>query len=74
MMKHEHEVEGDRFRKIAALTNNYTPPADACNTYKVTFAMLDEFEKDLHTHIHIENNIMFPRAIELEKTFGEVAL
>lgn len=69
MMKHEHEVEGDRFRKIVELSHNYTPPADACNTYKVTFAMLDEFEKDLHTHIHIENNIMFPRAIALEKTF-----
>ena len=73
MMKHEHEVEGDRFRQIAALTDNYTPPADACNTYKVTFAMLEEFEKDLHTHIHIENNIMFPRAIELEKTFATLA-
>ena len=72
MMKHEHEVEGERFRKIAELTNNYTPPADACNTYKVTFAMLDEFEKDLHTHIHIENNIMFPRAMALEKTFEAV--
>ena len=72
IMKHEHEVEGDRFRKIAELTNNYTPPADACNTYKVTFAMLDEFEKDLHTHIHIENNIMFPRAMALEKTFEAV--
>ena len=69
MMKHEHEVEGDRFRKIAELTNNYTPPTDACNTYKVTFAMLQEFEQDLHTHIHIENNIMFPRAIAVEKTF-----
>ena len=69
MMKHEHEVEGDRFRKIAELTNNYTPPTDACNTYKVTFAMLQEFEQDLHTHIHIENNIMFPRSIALEKTF-----
>lgn len=70
MMKTEHEVEGDRFRQIATLTDNYTPPTDACNTYKVTFAMLEEFEKDLHTHIHIENNIMFPRAIALEKTFG----
>ena len=73
MMKHEHEVEGDRFRKIVILTDNYTPPADACNTYKVTFAMLQEFEQDLHTHIHIENNIMFPRAIALEKTFESVA-
>lgn len=70
MMKHDHEVEGDRFRKIVELTNNYTPPADACNTYKVTFAMLDEFEKDLHLHIHLENNILFPEAIKLEKALN----
>ena len=71
MMKHDHEAEGDRFRKIVELTNNYTPPADACNTYKVTFAMLDEFEKDLHLHIHLENNILFPEAIKLEKTLNK---
>lgn len=70
MMKHDHEAEGDRFRKIVELTNNYTPPADACNTYKVTFAMLDEFEKDLHLHIHLENNILFPEAIKLEKSLS----
>ncbi|MBO4234318.1 iron-sulfur cluster repair di-iron protein [Riemerella anatipestifer] len=66
MMKHEHDTEGERFRKIAALTSDYTPPADACNTYKVTYAMLEEFENDLHRHIHIENNILFPKAIKLE--------
>ncbi|MEO6348391.1 MAG: iron-sulfur cluster repair di-iron protein [Aquaticitalea sp.] len=70
MMKHEHDNEGERFRQIADLTNNYTPPADACNTYKVTFAMLEEFEKDLHLHIHLENNILFPEAIKLEQSFG----
>lgn len=70
LMKHDHEIEGDRFRKIVELTNNYTPPADACNTYKVTFAMLDEFEKDLHLHIHLENNILFPKAIELEQSLN----
>ena len=70
MMKHEHDQEGERFRQIAKLSNSYTPPADACNTYKVTFAMLEEFEKDLHLHIHLENNILFPKAIELEQTFG----
>lgn len=69
MMKHEHDNEGERFRKIADLTSNYTPPADACNTYKVTFAMLQEFEQDLHKHIHLENNILFPAAITLEKQF-----
>lgn len=62
MMEEEHETEGDRFRKIAELSNNYTPPADACQTYKVAFAMLQEFESDLHTHIHLENNILFPQA------------
>ncbi|SDG62851.1 iron-sulfur cluster repair di-iron protein [Winogradskyella thalassocola] len=70
MMMEEHDNEGSRFREIDALTNNYTPPADACNTYKVTFAMLEEFEKDLHLHIHLENNILFPEAIKLEQQFG----
>jgi regulator of cell morphogenesis and NO signaling len=66
MMNHEHDIEGDRFRKIAALTNHYNPPADACGTYRVTFALLKEFEDDLHLHIHLENNILFPGAIKLE--------
>ncbi|WP_276967933.1 iron-sulfur cluster repair di-iron protein [Chryseobacterium sp.] len=67
MMEHEHTVEGDRFRRIAEITNEYLPPADACNTYKVAFAMLQDFENDLHQHIHLENNILFPKAIRLEK-------
>jgi regulator of cell morphogenesis and NO signaling len=71
MMMEEHEAEGDRFAKIATLTNNYTPPEDACNTYKVTFAMLNEFEQDLHKHIHLENNILFTKAVALEKSFTE---
>ena len=69
MMMTEHDNEGERFRQIAKLTNDYQAPADACNTYKVTYAILDEFEKDLHLHIHLENNILFPRAIKLEKQF-----
>lgn len=67
MMMHEHTTEGERFRKIETLSNNYTPPEDACDTYRVTFALLKEFEADLHLHIHLENNILFPKAIELEK-------
>lgn len=66
-MLHEHDAEGDRFARIAALTQNYTPPVDACNTYRVTLAMLKEFEEDLHLHIHLENNILFPKAIALEQ-------
>lgn len=65
MMEEEHDTEGERFRKISALSNNYTPPSDACQTYKVAFAMLQEFENDLHTHIHLENNILFPEAKEV---------
>ena len=67
MMMNEHTVEGNRFRRIEELSNNYTPPLDACNTYRVSFALLKEFEQDLHLHIHLENNILFPRAIEIEK-------
>ncbi|UFK97283.1 iron-sulfur cluster repair di-iron protein [Kaistella faecalis] len=69
MMKHEHEAEGDRFVKIAELTNNYQFPDDACGTYQVTYRMLEDFQNDLHKHIHLENNILFPKAIALEKTF-----
>ncbi|WP_394336478.1 iron-sulfur cluster repair di-iron protein [Aureibaculum luteum] len=67
MMMNEHENEGDRFREIDRLSNSYTPPADACNTYQVTFSLLKEFQDDLHQHIHLENNILFPKAIVLEK-------
>lgn len=66
-MMEEHDNEGERFRQISKLTNDYTPPADACGTYRVTFALLKEFEDDLHLHIHIENNILFPKSIELEE-------
>ena len=67
MMMHDHNAEGERFRKIASLSNNYTPPADSCSTYQAAFAKLKEFEKDLHQHIHLENNLLFPGAIETEK-------
>jgi regulator of cell morphogenesis and NO signaling len=67
----EHDIEGDRFKKIAELSGNYTVPADGCNTYRITYATLKEFEDDLHLHIHLENNILFPEAIKLEKEFIE---
>ena len=66
MMMEEHEVEGERFRKMSSLSDGYNPPADACATYKVAYSMLKEFEGDLHLHIHLENNILFPKAIEME--------
>lgn len=69
-MQVEHETEGERFRTISALTNNYETPADGCRTYQVTLAMLKEFEQDLHHHIHLENNILFPKAEQLEKSLS----
>lgn len=68
MMHREHDTEGERFREMARLTENYVSPHDACHTYRVTFSMLKEFEEDLHFHIHLENNILFPKALEMEKT------
>ncbi len=67
MMQNEHTTEGERFVKIAELTNNFTPPDDACTTYRVAFQKLEEFQNDLFTHIHLENNILFPKSFELEK-------
>ena len=69
MMMQEHDAEGQRFRKISELSNNYNPPDDGCTTYRVAFSMLKEFETDLHLHIHLENNILFPGSIEMEKEF-----
>lgn len=67
VMEQEHEDEGERFHQIAELTNQYECPPDGCQTYKVAYAMLQEFEEDLHKHIHLENNILFPAARELYK-------
>lgn len=70
MMEDEHDEAGGIMRKIAALSNNYTPPQGACNTYKAFFAKLEEFEQDLHHHIHLENNILFPKVSKLERTIA----
>jgi len=67
MMTHEHDAEGQRFRSIRELSNGFATPADGCNTYRTTYSLLEAFEKDLHLHIHLENNILFPKAIELEQ-------
>ena len=67
VMKMEHEAEGDRFENLQKITSNYTVPADACNSFSYTYQKLQEFEQDLHRHIHLENNILFPEAIKLER-------
>lgn len=66
-MEEEHVSAGGAMEKIRKLTDNYLLPEDACTTFQVTYNELDEFEKDLHKHVHLENNILFPRAIELEE-------
>lgn len=68
VMDEEHQTEGERFEKIALLTNAFTCPPDGCNTYQVTYQTLKDFEQDLHRHIHLENNILFKKALSLENT------
>ncbi len=70
VMEEEHEFAGNALKDIKRLTNDYQPPEHACNSYRVFFAKMEEFENDLHQHVHLENNILFPRAIALEKSFG----
>jgi len=65
VLTHEHQAEGDRFRQIAELTDEYIAPADGCQTYRLAFHELKEFETMLHFHIHLENNLLFPRALEM---------
>ena len=66
MMEMEHELVGKNLEEIRKLTNDYTLPQDACATYSLLYGMLDDFEEDLHLHIHLENNILFPKALALE--------
>lgn len=67
-MEAEHEDAGEELRALRQLTRDYTLPASACNSYTYLFQKLEEFESDLFQHIHLENNILFPKAIEMEKT------
>lgn len=67
MMEHEHDDAGDALGELRSLTNNFELPAYACSTVRALYEGLEALEKDLHIHIHLENNILFPRAIALEK-------
>ncbi len=66
VMRHEHDGAGAALREIRELTSDFEAPADACNTFRALYAQLEELERDLHTHIHLENNVVFPRAAALE--------
>ncbi|MBZ5664681.1 MAG: iron-sulfur cluster repair di-iron protein [Acidobacteriia bacterium] len=67
MMEHEHDSAGNALRAMRATSNSYSAPADACVSYQTLYQALAAFETDLHQHIHLENNILFPHAVEMEK-------
>jgi len=66
MMMMEHDTAGDILRKLRAVTSDYRVPADVCISYQTLYQALEGLEKDLHQHIHLENNVLFPKAVELE--------
>jgi regulator of cell morphogenesis and NO signaling len=67
MMLHEHDGAGRALQQLREASGGYTVPPDACASYRALYQALAEFEADLHQHIHLENNILFPRAIEMEQ-------
>lgn len=64
----EHDAAGGAMARMRMLSNEFAPPEGACPTYRGFYQALEEFEKDLHQHVHLENNILFPRAIELDES------
>lgn len=72
-MEKEHEAAGDELFEIRRLSAGYTPPEDACNTFRVLYSELKDFEEDLHKHVHLENYILFPKAIALELEMDYIA-
>ncbi len=69
-LEDEHDKAGELMFDIEDLTQGFTPPAHACTSYRVLFKSLEDFQKDLHKHVHLENNILFPKALELEKSIN----
>ena len=67
MMEHEHDSAGAALRSMRKASSDFAPPTDACISYQTLYKALAAFEADLHQHIHLENNILFPRAIAMEK-------
>jgi len=67
MMMREHDGAGEALRALRSVTNDYAFPDDACTTYRTLYQALQGFEADLHQHIHLENNVMFPRTVAMEK-------
>lgn len=72
-MEAEHHDAGDALEQFRALTDDYTVPAEACNTYRVMLDSLVHLERDMHQHVHKEDNVLFPRVIERENELAAVA-
>ncbi len=74
VMEAEHDEAGTALAEIHQLSSAYTPPDDACTTYRLVFEELKAFEQDLHQHVHLENNLLFPKAVALQQTIGTINL
>jgi regulator of cell morphogenesis and NO signaling len=66
MMEHEHDNAGAALAKFRTLTDDFTPPHWACNTFRARYDALDQLEADMHQHVHKENNVLFPKALQRE--------
>lgn len=73
MMEIEHQEVGDGVEALRELSHDYQPPVDACRTYRLVLEELEAFERDLHTHVHLENHVLFPKAVELEEKAERMA-
>jgi regulator of cell morphogenesis and NO signaling len=73
LMEDEHDRAGEIMRQIRTLSGDFTPPEGACKTFQATYALLEEFEEDLHRHVHLENNVLFPAAMSLRDEAGGAA-
>jgi len=70
VMEEDHREAGDHMSRIRLWSQSYHPPADACRTYRLCYDALAQFEADLHQHVHLENHVLFPRAVALESALG----
>ena len=68
MMEHEHDQAGTALKAMREASRDYNPPSDACTSFRALYQALANFEKDLHQHIHLENNVLFPRAQQMESS------
>ncbi len=74
VMLAEHESAGAALERMRSLSSDFALPADACNTYRATYELLQELERDLHIHIHKENNILFPRALDSDELYNQIRI